>query len=189
MIGLQDFQDDVMLHTARDLLRDVLERNVSFFVHLVGNMQRFLFRGRIAVAMKSFLRAEDHVARHAILELADVPRPLALLQQLQRFARDRRSFALETAVEKLPEIVHQVRNVVAAVAQGRQRDGDHVDAVKKISAKAATRDFLMQQAIGGADDARVHAPFLLVADAREMTILQDVQQLCLQAGIDLRNFV
>ena len=87
------------------------------------------------------------------------------------------------------EIFDEVGNVVAAVAQRRQRDGDHVDAVEKIGAKTAAGDFLMQQAIGGADDASVHAPFFVIADAREMAVLQDVQQLRLQAGIDLGNFV
>ena len=47
----------------------------------------------------------------------------------------------------------------------------------------------MQQAIRGADHARVHAPFFVIAEAREMAVLQDVQQLGLEAGVDLGNFV
>ena len=69
--------------------------------------------------MECFLRAEDHVTGHAIFEFADIPRPFALLQQLQCFAGDGRGVALETAVEELPEIVNEIRNVVAAIARAK----------------------------------------------------------------------
>ena len=71
----------------------------------------------------------------------------------------------------------------------RKRDADHVDAIEEIGAKAAGFDFLLELAVRRADHARIHALFLVVADAREVAILQHVQQLGLQAGIELGDFV
>ena len=89
----------------------------------------------------------------------------------------------------LAQIFDEVRNIVAAIAQRRKRDADHVDAIEKIGAKSAGLDFLLQIAIGRADHARVHALFFMVADAREMAVLQNVQQLRLQAPVELGDFV
>ena len=83
VIGLQDFQDYVVLHAARHLLRDTLERNVAVFIHFVGNVMR-LFLCHRSRRMKRFFGAENDVARHAIFELADIAGPVALLQELQQ---------------------------------------------------------------------------------------------------------
>ena len=99
------------------------------------------------------------------------------------------SVALEAAIELFAEIFDEIRNIVAAIAQRRQRDGDHVDAIEEVGAKTAAGDFLVEQAIGGADHAGVQLLFFVIADAREMSVLQNVQQLGLQAGIYLGDFV
>src|SRR5580704_6691362 len=125
--------------------------------------------------MEGLFRAQDHVTRHAILELANIARPIALLQQLERFARYWRSVALKPAIKLFAEIFNEIGNVVPAVAEGRQRDGDHVDAIKKIGAKSATGDFLLQQAVGGTDHSSVQLLFFVIANSGEMTVLKDVK--------------
>ncbi len=97
--------------------------------------------------------------------------------------------ALVTAIELLAQIFNEVRNIIAAVAQRRERDADHVDAVKKIGAESARLDFLLQLSVRRADYARIHSFLFVVADAREMAVLQDVQQLRLQARVELGDFI
>ena len=46
----------------------------------------------------------------------------------------------------------------------------------KVGPKVAIGDFLLKQTVGGADYARAHPPFLMVANASEMAVLQNVQQ-------------
>src|SRR5580693_4216654 len=125
--------------------------------------------------MEGLFRAQDHVARHAVFQLANIARPVALLQQLERFARYWRGVALKTAIKLFAQICNEIGNVVPAVAEGRQRDGDHIDAIKKIGAKSATRDFLLQQAVGGTDDSSVQLLFFVIANPGEMTVLKDVK--------------
>src|ERR1700722_17447286 len=103
-----------------------------------------LFGGSILIGMKRLLRSEDHIPRDTILQLANIARPIALLEKLQRFSRHRRSIVFEPAIELNAKIVNQVRNIVAAIAQGRKGDGDHIDAVKKVRAKTASFDLLPQ---------------------------------------------
>src|ERR1700741_649022 len=189
MIGLQDFQDYVVFHAPCNLLRDALQRNVSFFIHFIRNGQRFLVGEAIPIGMEGLFRAQDHVTRHAVFQLANIARPIALLQQLERFARYGRGVALKTAIKLFEEIFDEIGNVVPALAERRQRDGDHIDAIKKIGAKSATRDFLLQQAVGGTDHSSVQLLFFVIANSGEMAVLKDVKQFCLQTGIEFGNLI
>ncbi len=84
---------------------------------------------------------------------------------LKHFLGERRSFALVLCLKLCEEIVGQRRDVFAAFAQRRQIQCDDVDAIEQILAKAAGGNFVGEIAIGGADDARVGAALLRVADA------------------------
>ena len=66
-------------------------------------------------------------------------------------------------------------NVFAAAAQGRQLDGDDVEAVEEVFAEAAFADGLAQIDVGGGDDADVDLDFLDAAEVHEAAILEDAQ--------------
>ena len=57
----------------------------------------------------------------------------------------------------LDEVLDEHRDVVAALAQRRDADRDHVEAVVQVLLEAAVGDHLLQVAVGGGDDADVHA--------------------------------
>ena len=91
--------------------------------------------------------------------------------------------------ELLEEVLHQHRNVVAAIAQRRQLNRDHVQAVVEILAKRALGHHPRQLGIGRGDDAHVHLDRLVVADALELALLQRAQQLHLQRRAHRPDFV
>ena len=92
----------------------------------------------------------------------------------------------ETMLER---VFRQQRDVRAAVAQRRQRDGDDVDAIVEVLAKASLGDFLGQVAIGGGDQADVDPDRLVAADAAQLALLQDAQKLGLQADVEVGDLV
>ena len=143
--------------------------------------------------MKRLFRAENHVtAAMQFSSSRTLPGQVALLQESATLSRDtgvRVTFV--AAIELLTQILDQIRNIVAAIPQRWKRDADHVDAIKK--GRRGNRPILYFSA----------AAFRLVAqitrastrfsswspNAGEMAVLQDVQQLCLQAPVELGDFV
>ncbi len=77
-------------------------------------------------------------------------------------------------------MVGQEREVLASLAQGRQLEREHVDAVVQVLPERAGRDRALEVAIGGGDDAHVDALIVVVADPAELLRLQHPQQLALQ---------
>src|ERR1700751_5622498 len=142
-----------------------------------------------AFQMKRFFGAENHVTRETVLQLADIAGPAALLQELQHFPPHRARVTLVAAVELLPQILDEIWNIVATIAQWRKRDTDHVDAIEKVGPEPARFDFAPQLSVGCADHARIHSFLFVVADACKMAVLQNVQQLCLQAPVELGDLI
>ena len=75
------------------------------------------------------------------------------------------------------EVLHQQRDVVQALAQGRQPDVDHVEPVVEVLTEGPRLDLTLQVAVGRRDQAHVHAQALDAAHALEALILEDTQQL------------
>src|SRR5450432_221991 len=113
--------------------------------------------------MESFFGAKDYISRHAVFQFSNIARPLSLMQKVENFIGDRTCFALETTIVLLAQIFDQIGNVFAAVSKRRERDADYVDAVEKVGAETAVCYFLREHPVGGADYARVHAPFFMIA--------------------------
>ncbi len=83
----------------------------------------------------------------------------------------------------------QERDIAGPLAQGRQFDVDHVDAVEEILAEAALGHRLRQVVVRGENDARIDAMRLIPADGFELELLQHAQQLHLQARAGGADFV
>src|SRR4030067_385291 len=87
------------------------------------------------------------------------------------------------------EVLDQQRDVVAALAQRRDDEREHVEAVVEILAKRALLHHALERAVGGRD----HAPLPLdvrgPADAAEGAALERAEQLHLQLGGDLGALV
>ena len=80
-------------------------------------------------------------------------------------------------------------NVLAAIAQRRQRDRDHVDPVEEILAEPPFGDEPGEILIGGGDHPDVGLQLLEAADAAEAPLLQHAEQLHLHHGAHLADLI
>ena len=69
---------------------------------------------------------------------------------------------------------HQ-RDVLGALAEGREVDPHDVEAIEQIFAEAADFDFLLEVPVGGGDDSNVGFQGLIATDAGELAFLQHAQ--------------
>ncbi len=85
--------------------------------------------------------------------------------------------------------MHEQRHVVLAVAQRRQLDRDDVQPVEQIFAELALFHHLAEIDVGRRDDPDVHLDRLHAAEAHEVALLDDAQQLRLRLERDVADFV
>jgi hypothetical protein len=86
-------------------------------------------------------------------------------------------------------VVHQQRDVLAALAQRRHLDRQHAEPVVQVLAEARLGGPVAQVAVGRRDHAHIDAPGHRAADALELALLQHAQQLGLQGRRDLADLV
>jgi hypothetical protein len=83
----------------------------------------------------------------------------------------------------------QAGYVAGALAQGRQVQAQHGQAVEQVGAEAAFADALFQVAVGGADDAHVDGDGPRAAHAHHFALFQHAQQPRLQGQRHFADFV
>ena len=91
--------------------------------------------------------------------------------------------------ELLDEVVHQQRNVFAAFAQRRQLDTKHVEPIEKIWAEVTVFDQRLQVFVRRGDTAEIHIDLLVAADAHDLALLQNAQQVGLRLQADVADLV
>jgi hypothetical protein len=87
------------------------------------------------------------------------------------------------------EMQDQRRDILGPLSQRWDQDGKDVEAIEQILAEVAGSDLLFQIAVGGGDEAQVDADGAGSSHALELQILEDPQELRLQLGRDLSDFV
>jgi hypothetical protein len=125
----------------------------------------------------------------AILQFTDVARPAITLQKLDLRVAQLRPGKFQTAAGEGDEVFRQQPYVFAALAQRRNRDGKDGQPVIQIFSEATGGDLTFEVAVGRCDQAHIHAPRALFADALELALLQHAQQFALQLERDLANFI
>ena len=101
-----------------------------------------------------------------------------------------RLIALAALVRVLgEEVIHQQRDVAGTFPQRRHVDGDHIQTVEEVFAEGALLDLAGQRLVGGRDDAHVDLAVFGVAHAAELAVLQHAQQLGLDGGGNVGDFV
>ena len=89
----------------------------------------------------------------------------------------------------LDEVVGQDRDLLHPLAQRRHDDVDDVEAVIEILAEPAFGHCPLEVLVGGGQHPHVGVQGRLAADARELAILQHVQQLGLERGVQIADLV
>src|SRR5690606_19330686 len=70
----------------------------------------------------------------------------------------------------------ELRQILEALAQGREPHREDREAIPEVLAERALRDHAVQVAMGRRDDAHVDVDRARAADARERALLQDAQE-------------
>src|SRR4029077_20210058 len=71
------------------------------------------------------------------------------------------------------EVIRQDRNVFFSFSQGRQRDGDHIEAVVQILTKGSAKHRDFEIAIRRRNNAHVYGDGLVSAHAFDLTLLKE----------------
>src|SRR5947209_1268082 len=67
-------------------------------------------------------------------------------------------------------------DVLASIAERRERDLDRVEAVQQVLAEPSLGDLALEARVGGGDDAHVDADGARGADALQLAALEDAEQ-------------
>src|SRR5208337_1911692 len=87
------------------------------------------------------------------------------------------------------EVAAEIFNVATAFAERRHAQIHHIDTVVKILAERAGLDLGFQMAVGRAHHPHLDLLVFLSADAAELPILQELQELRLQGWVELGNLI
>ena len=135
-------------------------------------------------------RRQDDGALQDVLELADVAGPVVAPRASASRRQGCVSIRLLSARDRPPhQVLDEQRDVLAAIAQRRERDREHVEPIVQVAAEAALAHFLGQIAVGRGDDAHVDVHRARAAQPLELSFLQHAQQLGLQLERQLADFV
>ena len=104
-------------------------------------------------------------------ELADVTRPGIGRQPLQCGLGEVAGRAPMTSALALGEVAGQDGDVAPALAQRRERDGEHIEAIEQILAELTLSHHALQVSVGGGDDADIDHNGIGAADALELLLL------------------
>ena len=133
--------------------------------------------------------ADDDGALQAVAQLAHVARPGELIKQAQHGVADGAHAALVLVVHGLDEGLGEGGNVFLVVAQGGHVDVEDVEAVVEIVAQLAAGDGFFGNLVGGGQDADIDGGFGLAAEAAQLAVFEDAEQLGLGADRHLADFV
>src|SRR5882724_1584146 len=135
------------------------------------------------------LGREHHHRLDEILELADVPRPIGIDENLLRVGRDAAEVAVVLLCELRDERADQERDVAAPLAQRRQIHREHVEPVEQVVPERPQRDRFLERPVRRGDHADVHFYGLRSTDTKEAAILEHAQQFHLRRERHLAYFV
>src|SRR6185312_6779175 len=189
MLG-QGFQDDVALDLMHGFAGGGLEGEGRGLGGRGGGGGRGLDARGARQLLEQLLDAAEHdVALHQVFELADIAGPGVALHGREQLGGEGRGAALVAAAEFGDEVAGEGIEVFETLAQRRQLDADDVDAVIEVAAELAARHLVLEVAVGGEEHAGAGADLLASAEAEEAAVLQQLQQLVLQAELEFADLV
>ena len=115
-----------------------------------------------------------------IFQLTYISRPGVVQHASFRIAGDAYHAASHFSAVLADEVTGQRWNILAALAQRRHLLGNYVEAVIQITAESALSGGFLQVAVGGGNQAHIELDGTGSANARELVLLQDPQQLGLK---------
>src|SRR5690349_13588592 len=89
----------------------------------------------------------------------------------------------------LKKMTEEQRYFRGSLAQGRDIDREHIQAIVQVFPQAARFYRFLNLHVGSGQDAHIYVNQLASAQTRKLVILKDVQKLGLQMGAHFRDFV
>jgi len=140
------------------------------------------------IGVDALVFGQNHQPFDEVLHLPDIARPIVAAQDGQGLG-GKGQFAgvfLGNLVEKMDQ---QARDVLLALAKRRRLQGEDVQAVIEVRPKRTLLGQGGQILVGGGQDAHVHLPGLVAAEALEFPVLEHAQQLGLEPQRQLTDLV
>jgi len=133
--------------------------------------------------------AKDHRTLHGVFQFAHVARPAVMTNGLLGLGREVQVVTTDARALAGEEGVGDLVDVTAALAQGRQLQGDHVEAVIQVFAELPGLGQVLQVAVGRGDQAHVDFLRLYRTNPANLAFLQHAQQACLGFEREFTDFV
>src|SRR5271169_3437813 len=134
-------------------------------------------------------RVHDDNALNQIAQLADVPRPGVAHEGVERVIGKFLRAAIVGLREFLQEIPRQLGDVLFAVAQRWNVEGNHVKPVEEVFAEIALGDFVFKVFIRRGDHARIRRDGLLLPDRNEAALVEGAQDFRLRLEAHVTDFI
>ena len=196
---LEDVFDGGGLGGHGGLLGDVLQPEISAASQGCGALGQawtvrshvvlWLLRPERDLFLDERFALEHHEAPDHVLELADITRPRVLLEQAHRLARDGGHLPVVLEAELAEEVLRQRGDLFPPRSQRGNGNRDHVEAIVEVLAELPARHQGGEIPIGGGDQSHVRGDELGPAHAEELPVLDDVQELGLQAERHLPDLI
>ena len=117
------------------------------------------------------------------------PGQSVLLESPRHGVRNRLDGPGHGAREPVRQVLREQRDVVAPLAQRRERDREDIQSIVEIVPESILPDFVRQITIGGGNDPHVDVHRARAAQSLELSLLQNAQQLWLQLDRKVADFV
>ena len=123
--------------------------------------------------------SEDNEPTDKVLQLSDIPRPVIGTHDRHGLGRQIHRAAV-LGVEPSPEGLSQDRDGLKTLAQRGDMDLEDIEAIVQILAELTVVDRRLEISIGRRNDANIGSNRLPTPDARELKILENMEQLRLK---------
>src|SRR5512132_1793007 len=134
-------------------------------------------------------RVQDGQPFDNVGELTNVPGPRVVAEQLQRVTPPPRFRLTASLQELLGEVLYQLEDVVSALSQRRNREGNNLQSEVQIFAECTCPHRALEIVIGRRNDAHVGANHLVAAEPLDLLRLDGAQQLGLGVRTEISNFI
>jgi len=145
--------------------------------------------GRQLVDGHRLAPAEKNRTLDDVAQLAHIAGPGIHLEKVDYLVTETLDFAPTIGGELAQEHIREQRDVLAAFPQGRQVDGDGVDAEVEVLSKPSLADFLLEGTHRRRNDPRIDIDRPVGTESFNLSLLQHPQELDLEGQRQLPNLI
>src|SRR5579872_7144760 len=132
---------------------------------------------------------QEDGAFQKVLQLANIPRPIMAAQRIHHVRGNDIDDLVKAIREFAHEVVDEEGNVVAALAQRRQRNGKDIETIKKVGSKAPVGYHLLQVLVGSRHDADIDSNSAGTSESFKFLLLKDTQKFGLEFDGEIADLV